>query len=507
MPLDVIKQPDSVSYSQEPILLSLKASNVFTDAVEGRVMKISITFDGGIVAGKKIIFTINGEKITFTAVDNYVQTDMADTFPAQGALSFSAWYPSFASAVASNYFYSHRLAPPSVDFGNQKLTFTTLLPTTDFVLSTDIANATYNLEQTGIVPYLPIYEIIVQLESNTEGVNDSHIVAELAVVPETSGDFKAEFYLEKFLQQELTIEPPTITTIHEDKKRFKRFFILYTEKYGEPAQERLINVLNEVKYVVKGGFDWVFKQQVMPNIADYLGSFLTSQPSEKRIGKKQPEYLYFFNNTATQTVNLYVKVQWIGGSFTTHTLDTIELTPKSMTVLPVSWQHLNIVHPNFPEKEPLWYEVSLAIFSIFGFNGHFTNVQKYIVADQCDARFLIFQNKRGGMDTIRILDNKAQHIISSKKETLLRIWHRDSFAQSVTFNRKTYNIFKVQTGPIDRLAAVWLQDLFASDYVWEIDTITGIYIPVIINTDNLTIIDGKEDLFDIQFEFQYAIEK
>ncbi len=506
MPITVLNQPDAVSYSKEPILLRLQASDIFSEGIDGLAMKISIAFQGGIIAGKKIIFIINSEKITFTCVDNFTQTSMADTFPSQGALPFDEWQPSFISAIFSNYFFNHRIKLSAIDNNNQILTFQTVAATTDFLITTDISNAAITVVEVGIVPILPIYELITEINANTEGVNDNQIIAELSVVPETLSPYKTDFYFEKFLDEILTIQPPTVSIPHQDKNRYKRFYATYTEKYGEPAQERLIQVI-EPKYVIKGGFDWLFKQQVNANIEDYLGSFLTSQPAEKKIGRGQSEYLYFFNNTETRTVKLHVRVSWSGGSVTTHAPSDIALEPKQMHVLPVSWQHLGIQHPNFPEKEPLWYEVSLAVYSFFGFNNHFTNVQKYIVADQCDARYLLFQNKRGGMDTIRILDNKAQHIVSTKKETLLRVWHRDSFAQTVNYNRKSSSSFKVQTGVIDRPHAIWLAELFESDYVWEIDAVSGIYIPAIITTDKVTIIDGEDDLYDIQFEFQYAIEK
>jgi hypothetical protein len=506
MPLAVINIPDEVSYSKEPILLSLKASNVFTDALEGLVMKLSIAFQGGIVAGKKIEFVINGQKMTFTCVDNYTQTDMANTFPSQGALTFQEWYVLFLGAILTNYSANHKIKFSGLNLGAQQLTFATIEPTTDFSIITDIVDATVTIEEVGIIPYAPVYEIVAELEVNTEGVNDSRVITELSVVPETSDPYKSDFYLEKFLDEVLIIEPPRLTVPHQDKNRYKRFFIRYTERYGEPLWARLLRVA-DVKWVLKGGFDWLFKQQVNANIVDYLGSFLTSQPSEKQIGKNQPEYLYFFNNTQTRTVKLYVRVSWTGGSVTTHPLSDIALEPKEMHVLPVAWQHLGIQHPNFPEKEPIWYEVSLAVYSFLGFNNHFTNVQKYIIADQCDARYLIFQNKRGGMDTIRVLDNKSQHIISTKKDTFLRVWHRDTFAQTVNYNRKSSSSFKVQTGVIDRPHATWLAELFESDYIWEIDKVSGIYIPIIITTDKVTIIDGEDDLYDIQFEFQYAIEK
>ena len=57
MPLEILNIPNQVSYSQEPILFTVKASSVFTDALEGRKMTLSIAFDAGIEAVKKLILS------------------------------------------------------------------------------------------------------------------------------------------------------------------------------------------------------------------------------------------------------------------------------------------------------------------------------------------------------------------------------------------------------------------------------------------------------------------
>jgi hypothetical protein len=501
MALTIIKQPDDYAYSGNPITLELVPSSIFTDNITGTLMQVSIdvsTTDA--LAGNTVTFSFNNQSITYTCTDTYVDDDAANTFPSRSGVAIATWKISLVSAFSKNFFFvrNFKLISLVADI----ITLECLVPTTDFDITTNIAAATVAIVTAGVLPSVPDnYEIICDIES--QFTTDSTTTRDtIAVKPATVAPYHAMFFLEKILDARLKPTLPSATTPHQNVTQFRQFFLRFAEKYGNPAQEHKTYV-SEPSWVIKGNTEWLFLQQVPGyDLSDYLLSFLTNQPLEKNISIEQPEYLYFFNKAFTGAKRLHVQVFWDDGTDTQHSVATITLDSNQLWVLPCGWSDLGIANGTL---QPLKWRVSLSTYSGSSWASYYSNIQTFTLDNQCDGRYLIFQNNRGGMDTVRIKEDKTIQNLKVEKESLKRIWRKDPFAATEVYRKSTTEIFKVQSGIINTEHAKWFAEIFDSKYVWEIDPL-GIYIPILINTDSVQITDGSTDLQNIIFEYQHAID-
>jgi hypothetical protein len=504
MPLTIIKEPSTYVYSQDPITLVLAPSNVYTNNIEGVKMVIGIDLNNSnALAGQKLELVFNSQSITYTCVNDYVPTDEANTFPSKGNLSLQEWInPYLRNALASNYFFLKHFK--LLASGDGILRIKCVDDTTNFTVITDITGATVSVLTQGILPSKPEnYEVLCDLVSSAlDGSVTDTIIASLSLKPSPIAPYHIQMYLEEFVDSPLYLSPLSIEEPQKLYTNHRFYYAQFTEKYGSPAQEKMTYVSSPF-IGLKGSSDWIFMQQVNNyTLGDYLNSFLTNQPSPKKTNGSNPEFLYFFNKDYQDTLKVYVKVYWIGGSATTHTVWDVPAAPNQQWVIPCAWKDLKIVHPNFPKKVPYRYEVSLASWGFFGFNAHYTNIQVFDI-DFCDKKALLFENSKGGIDTLQILD-RPQLNIKSDKELLKRVWRKEPKASTAVYRKSSSKIFKAQTGMVDRSHMLWLEDLATAQNVWEY--INGIYIPVIINTDSIQMSELQQDLYNISFDYQYAID-
>ena len=501
MALTIVKQPDDYAYSGNPITLEIVPSSVFTDNVMGTLMQVSLDVSAtDALAGNTVTFSFNNQSITYTCVDPYIDNDAANTFPPRSGVAIATWKNALVSAFAKNFFFVRHFQV--ISLVADIITLKCLVPTTDFNITTTIASAPVAIVTSGVLPsVLDNYEITCDIES--QYTTDSTTTRDtIAVKPATVSPYHALFFLEKILDARLKPTLPSATTPHQNYTQFRQFFLRFAEKYGNPAQEHKTNVVSPT-FILKGNTDWLFLQQVVGyDLSDYLLSFLTNQPNEKNISIEQPEYLYFFNKALTGDKRLYVQVYWDDGTDTSHSVATITFAPNELWVLPCSWADLGITNGS---HSPTKWKVSLATYNFSGFLSYYSNIQTFILDNQCDGRYLIFQNNRGGMDTVRIKEDKTIQNLKIEKENLQRIWRKDSFAATEVYRKSTTEIFKVQSGIINTEHAKWFAEIFESKYVWEIDPL-GIYIPILINNDSVQIIDSSTDLQNIIFEYQHAID-
>jgi hypothetical protein len=506
MPITIIQQPSKYSYSGNPITFEIEPSTVFTDGIVGTLMVLNLAFDLATAdEANKIIFSTNFEKITFTFVNNYTATDAADTLPTKGNLDTEQWILAIVNALFSNSFFVKNYA--------LKILQTTFIQlqakkhTSNFTITTNVLNLDVTVHTQGVPPSVPAnYEIVCDINSNFYGSNNVDVDT-IAVIPSSTTPYYCYFMLEKILEARLKLQLPKFITTQKLETHHRRFYLNYAEKYGNPAVERATNVLEPVT-VIMGSSDWFFLEQLRNaninfDLSDYLLSFKTLQLEYKKTDLDQPEFLVFYNKDYTGSLKLFVRVQWDTGSLTTHIIETIALQPNEMWCVAAGWEQLGIVHPNFPNKQPATWEVSLAVFAAFGFNGHQTNVQKYVNSYKCDATFLIFLNSQGGFDTVRLTTQRIKKGLKIEKETLKRIWRKDSFPATEIYRKSNTKTFKVETGIIERDYAEYMSELFEAKHVFEINK--GIYIPIIISSDTVQIIDGGDDLYNVSFDYQHAI--
>lgn len=503
MPLTIVTQPKEYNYSNDPITFEVVPSDAFLNEVSGVLMTQQIDLSGSnATAGDTITFSFNNQAITFTCVVAYAPTDEANTFPELNGALVDDWQTDFTNALFSNFFFAKNFKLISII--NNLMKLECQQHSADFDIShTLTGGANVTLITQGVLPSTPDnYEIVCDIRSNVMGASEE-TTDSIAIKPSTTTPYHAIFHLENILDARLKSIPPSVG-IHQATSLHRRFYMAFAEKYGNPAIEKAANVTNPY-IVIKGGTDWVFIQEsIAYDLSDYLRSFLTNQPSTKKTAVESPEYLYFYNKNFNGNLILHVVIEWTGGSTTTHNAATIPMTDNQMWVIPCGSNQLGIVHPVFPTKKPLKWQVSLAEYGFFGFNNHYSNVQTYDATNQCEGKNLMFANNRGGMDTIRVHDSLTQYSIKSQSERLQRVWRKDTFAAVEIYRKTSVKVFKVKTVLLDKTEAEWLSEIFQSKNVWETSE-TGTYIPIVINSESVQLTDGIGDLFNIEFEYQYAI--
>lgn len=233
--------------------------------------------------------------------------------------------------------------------------------------------------------------------------------------------------------------------------------------------------------------------------------FLTNQPMTKYVTREQPEFLYFLTALSDEetplTHTLTVTATLSDGSTGTIT-KTYSAARGNVQIIPVGFKQLGVDTLEGGVLEVLSYTVRLNMGT--GYSETRTFIIDYDKQDW-PKRYILFQNRLGGMDTI-CCRGKAG-ITTNYQRTERRI------AEQYGVDRRTHREtndevlsqqqVELSIGWVEEDVRYWLEELGEARNAWEVNVQKNRFIPIRITSGSLDILQDDEPLQAASFTYTY----
>jgi hypothetical protein len=298
------------------------------------------------------------------------------------------------------------------------------------------------------------------------------------------------------------VEPhlPTVyqSTVTRADNIFKRYYLKYTEKFGEPPAEATYTQVN-VNFVVLGGLseEEYAANTFFASFQDTQKPFFTWTPIEKKdlqaVFKEQPEYLYFMvNSFAVSSFKAKVKIYYTDGTDGTSTFHTqSDVHRYELFLIPAGHNQLDLASYNTDKTVKAW-----EVFVTDSSDNLISETRKYRLNTDYFPykRFLLYLNSLGGFDTLCI-SGKASMAMDTDEviaERILPYNHGVSDPDFEVLEKVGSRQLKVSTGYKSKEYMDRLQDFLISPAVYLL--LNDRHIPVKVRTRNSEIFDEESTI-------------
>lgn len=512
MPLTLIFAPENVAFARNPAIVKLRADadggGTLYDAVgvaaeleyvmsdrfeENETLNVEYEEPDGTVT----LVTLTA-KPTYDGFDNRIPDD-----------TFAGTDTEYWAAILEKVSQHPRIAPFFTVYvvagSPNKLTIVakslgwTLEVTNDAGLT---VNAVAEVASTLPANYKVKLEVFFE---NTYREGDYELAAQLEGIPEPGTGY-VYFDLSSVLTAEcraaraepLVPQFGTATPFLADN--FRRYYYRYTEESGEPVEAENWTYA-DTKVAVDGGVS-----QALFAEGDFLGALdgenalLTWMPDGKKVGYDQPEYLAFYNHTAS-TRSFYVRVIWYDITDGTASTATDYFTPGlsvrsgEVGVFPV-WPALFGL-----DLEPTAYKYTVQV----GYTGiSFTDESQartyYIDREYYESeRHLMYLNGFGVAETWRCTGEirKSLRVARQTAAKPLLPDYNSLASDRFQYGRQFDVEFTYRTGFLTKSEAESLQELLIAGEVY--DVAEAGYIPLQITGNDFRVTETRQELHAYEF--------
>jgi len=311
-------------------------------------------------------------------------------------------------------------------------------------------------------------------------------------------DFNMQQVLNAFLDANVPIFGDSVVRFVSEG--FKRFYLSYFEKYGEPPVPDDTTV-NETFYVLYGGLSEqeFAKQTFFDSYLDTVKPFLTWSPTTQPIASDQHSYLHFVVvNPVFSSLTLKATVRYSDN--TSVTADVKSISPVKnfeLVRFPAGVQQLALQALN-PTKIIVGYDLQLfsgttelsekRTYEVYGVKRHY--------------RKLLYLNSLGGWDHI-LCFGRGKQSLRTQEETISRdlpVGYSYSDREEETVSKSGMLTGELIIATLNGYQRKHLIDLAISEKVYE-QTATG-YLPVKVKMD-FDPEDDFENLDEIGLDIYY----
>lgn len=312
--------------------------------------------------------------------------------------------------------------------------------------------------------------------------------------------------------------PQTLIKLANEK--ICKFWLTAEEVIGGVGNGEEFQILEaNARIGIWGGLDYqvhpgaTFFSTMMTNAAPNY-PFLNHRPFHQLSHKDHSEFLFYYMIATGTNVKLFVNMKF--KDLSTNIIELFNPTAMnqfSMYRIPVGYGDLGLSTYDVDPANPIiQYTVWLAKVAddsdlseqyIFNVN------QKYLG----DLRHFIFYGSLGGMETaIMFGDYESSNKI--KGQTLTKYTgpaYQETFPQKFSRNRMEQFNMKATSGLVPEGSIQWLRDFLTSPMVYEVvtrksDPADKLLIPVIISEGKFKLIDESDQIFQLEFSYEYAYE-
>lgn len=362
----------------------------------------------------------------------------------------------------------------------------------------------------------PFLRMICQVWYEKDYLSDTYEQLFEAEQP-INGQGETQFDVRNILDTVLTPQLP-VENIQRQTEQFKRFYLRFFERYGDPEQNGSFTQVQE-SYLLLGGLS---KQEYARGnfFGNYFqnGPFYTWQPRSKTIYPDQPEYLTFVVNSFDYTAfEVLARLYYIAEDGT-ETSQEITLFTQSdvkkyeVYCFPVGPNQLYLSGYNCQQLDR--YMIYCQSAGPPGGENVVSEEREYILDYRANpySRYFLFQNSLGGWDTL-VTSGRAEQRVSITTQALQRYLppeHSPLEPESDILSRTATPETRLSAGYQSREMMQAAQDFLVSKMVYLVGGVRlrrmGVRLrritPIEIDVRSVTVDDEDENLQSFSFSYQ-----
>ncbi|SJN51606.1 hypothetical protein FM120_31515 [Sphingobacterium faecium PCAi_F2.5] len=517
MAVSILKQPEDICWSRNPILYEFHTDKVIEDF--GRPVIFSIDFS-------------NVENVSFYPPPPDLREWLiyADFGFKLSVGSLDLNFTCSDGTTAGNFMIPHRIAEPEelksnwmirvrdaivsvfnidsifkINIDGDKLIFTSKNNDESLVIALDNFDIYHkvilSVNQTAttrvFTPNLKIYCALFSVDQY--GEENSLISAALA--PDLNG--KAQWDFSKPLTSEClsfgSDLPSLYEVVFEKGKVVREFFVKITELYGEP-QEANLSIKSSRKRVIYGGLPKNLQNTSLTESLSQYGvvRFLKTSFENIKVNPDQPNWVSWFNiSEDRESVQVQVELLYNDGTpyiFTAHTYETVLKYEK--LIFPVGLDQLG-ANDLYPELSIVSYKVSLKSDGVV-----LSNVLNFEVDQRHHlyTRYFLFQNSLGAFESFYTYGRKSNSYDIEKEKT--RISQVQDFVLEIgedqDFDIQLLEKEEINTGWKSKAEIRSMRDFFMSSV--KLTMIDGKWWPISVNSSSIKEFEDGNGLYALAFE-------
>lgn len=502
MGITIIKQPDQVNLSLNPIPMVLQTDNWETTPGTQAILIVRIsngstppdylelTFPGYTV---RIDFVTGNPDDSGTQIEEYTGGILGD------------WVGDVVTGLQCNYLLdtNYEISYGGLIQSQHAIVFLArnIGPLGSLTVNNLPSTWTSFINTPGVDPTQRInFKIILDLQEEVSpGIFDTFHSEALA--PDSANQIESN--LEDVFASFLEFDLPSFlqTTYSQANSVIKNFKIRYAESFGDPIAVQKAHRTNEF-FVLHGGIShdqypgFDFWNTFMPTNKKFLSWY----PGDKKVSAGQQEYLYFISQSAgnwEMEVTIYYDDQ-------TNTVITpfshAGTTVGEVYILPAGHDQLGL-HLVSPSKTIIDWSIQLSDGA-----SPITETRRYIMDRHCyyNERFILCLNSLGGSETIRCLGEQEFRFGSSgfSFEKVQEYDYAGTDAQMGKVITEGESEFKLNTGWLRKEEAEFLQELLRADQTWLIGP--DRFIPITIDSGKSLLVNDRSQLYAVEFRYSLA---
>jgi len=289
-------------------------------------------------------------------------------------------------------------------------------------------------------------------------------------------------------------------TVKRADKAFKRFYLRYTEAYGDPVAPGPY-IVEDNRYVVYGGLDAPehFADTYFKSFRQNRKPFFTWEPVIKpEVFKDQPEYLYFMPDSFELT-EFQVKVRVVfqdGSSTTFQPFVQNNLRRFELYCIPVGHDQLGLGSLQQGKEVRSW-----DVYVVDDLNRVLSETRRYMLDPKSyeQIRYFVYANSIGGYNTLAAtgqarLQADAQARLMERNKPL-----DAGSGDSVVISKYSSRTLQLSTGYKSKGEIQALQDFLISEDVCLVGQ--DRYLPGRLSDKSATLSDDADTRYAFSFDF------
>lgn len=330
-----------------------------------------------------------------------------------------------------------------------------------------------------------------------------------------------KFDISESLDAYLKVSKPNISTNGAEivPESLKKYFLIYYEKYGTPAIEKVTNQTPTNGLALKGGIDYLNWESpntlIVDNIRDN-GFYISNKGFTRKIKQKQPEFAAFIVNHNSASVSWQIRVlvviYYTDNTNSSHILGStwvVSTFHKNDVVrFSTGYDQLYINSIKTAGKTVKKYTVEAIAHDGTTLTGSLTEQLTYVFNEdpELDLHYYLFQNSVGDFDTLCCTGE--QIIIPTSEREIAELYsdyeHLPSDFSITNFENTELVTKKQSSGFQDKKNIDWFKEFFLSTQVYEY--LNGKLIPIVIKSNSFDKFRSQQTLNTFDFEFYHAFK-
>lgn len=382
--------------------------------------------------------------------------------------------------------------------------------------SENVDGLTLTITQTTNSNYVENQHLVLIVDKQPSGSDNSEITHILPVVNDATSpfvifDIHTDFNLNYHLPNNSFLNSGS-PFFDGAEDCYQKFSMRYANHFGDPPTTQALQSPTTSEYLALWGTksyintldNWYAIKTGEGNDAVWL----TDQPRTKEVTEAQPEFWYFLPiNAANKDYIVKKKEYYLDATDATATLATVNADWGEVQLLKLGFTQLGLTNPSPTNpiiKYDIWIEVDAVIESeVITFE---------VVNTQTSwERFFAFGNSLASIETVRMtgkFEEMAEY--TGKEGTQIDPTVGGDFARQGSlflYDKRQTRKWKGNTGLYDDKTYIqYLKELLLSDSVWYIDNDTPRFIAVVVTPGSVKMQKDNDDLYSLDFEYQFAHE-